>query len=144
MQITLAERRFLIIWCSFHLFALCTSLIPIKGEIVDQNKYRDYIFTSTDHYNSERGFWPFVKMLEENGYSTNVEDYTYSSSGYPEKTVSRGKRSLFKGIFYNYSLGAFLVYILLGFGIIFIPKVWGVSEIESKETRTSESNETIQ
>jgi len=116
-SISLNQRRFLIIWCFFHLFALATNLIPIKGEITSEG-YNNYIFTygeSGSYYDG--GFWPFVKMNDEKGYDT-----------YDHQTNERKYRSIFLGIFHKYNTGAFIVYIVLGFAIVFLPKLWGKNE----------------
>jgi hypothetical protein len=114
MKISLGQKRFLIIWCLFHLFALATSVIPIKGEILieeDGMKYTNYIFT--DKWDVEGKFWPFVEMYDPNGYNTY--------NRFIEQRVQKGE---FKGIFRNYNIGAFFVYIVLGLLIVFLPKLW--------------------
>ncbi len=116
MKISLNSRRFLLIWFTFHSFALATNLIPIKGEISIQNEgeeYRTsrafYIFTDAFRLRNESDFWPFVAMYDENGYGPD--------------------RSIFRGIFYDYSIGAFLLYTIGGFVIVFLPLLWGNSVV---------------
>lgn len=109
MRITLGQKRFLIVWIAFHFIALLTNVIPIRGQyrIKEDERYDSYktmyIFAAPDR-SREKEFWPFVEIYEKDGY------------GYG--------RSYLRGIFYSYTFGAFLFYILLGFGIIYLPKLW--------------------
>jgi hypothetical protein len=63
-----------------------------------------YIFAAKEYVDSENGFWPFTKIYEEDGY------------GYGNP--------YFRGIFFSYGIGEFIFYILLGFGVIFLPILW--------------------
>ncbi len=104
-SISLKQRRFLIVWCIFHLFALTVNLIPICGSISDvesnYGSYHRHIFTNGYYREDDGAFWPFVKFSEY---------YSYN------------------GIFHNYSIYAFIVYIAIGFAIVFLPKLWGTTK----------------
>ena len=71
--------------------------------------YYNYIFTSHGGDDSPGGFWPFVTI--------------YNSAG--QNTWANQKwQSMFHGIFNYYTIGAYIFYIVLGFAIVFIPKLW--------------------
>lgn len=99
-----AQKRFLLIWVVFHLFGLTANLVPIKGEIGEDRGAVSYIFTPADESNR---FWPFVSF---------VEPYAHGFTG--EKTYH------FMGIFYEYDISEFLVYVLGAIVIILVPKLW--------------------
>jgi hypothetical protein len=113
MSITLKEKRFLIIWCCVHLFALLVNFANIKGTIkapVNNAFYGQYDLNATYLFtdgNNGKGFWPFV---------------TYSGDGF-NPYVNNGKPfHIFYGIFNNYDFSEFIIYLCLG--IVFIPKLW--------------------
>jgi len=94
---------------------LSVNVIPIKGKYENEQKgfeappglvVPQYIFTE-GNYDSRDGFWPFVEYLDK-----------YTNYNYPIQDT-------FNGIFYNYNIVAFVVYIALGLGIVFLPKFWG-------------------
>lgn len=97
-----------------HLFALTVNLIPIKGESPQHFCNEQTYYFTNGHYDSEKGFWPFVK-------------YNQTFHGYgcrDENTGIIGDKEVFNGAFYNYNIGAFIVYIAIGLGIVFIPILW--------------------
>lgn len=142
MKISLKQRRFLIVWGIFHLFALTVNMIPVEGLVHISGKIWTktnptgidahyvnverplYIFTYPDHSAIDGNFWPFVKMWEA--------DYLGSNSYNDDSDMYTGR---FKGLFYNYSYKAFIVYILIGLAIVFLPKLWsgGSDKLIQKE-----------
>ena len=119
---SLYQKRFLIVWCIFHSFALATNLIPIDYHYDNQSYGQNYLFTNGDPYNSYLGFWPFVEY-NKTYYGFGIDTYTHTHTHTDAKQ--------FLGIFFNYNISSFIVYILLGFAIVFIPKLWGNSKVTS-------------
>ena len=129
MQISIIQKRILIIWSVLHVFALLTNLAPIKGAIentrddyprgvIYETNYKyDYVFTTGDKFDTELGFWPFVKFYDKMGRMYYFKDPQY-------KFDTGFGRPIFYGIFRNYNIGAFAFYILLGFAFVYIPKLW--------------------
>lgn len=114
-KISLREKRFLIIWVLFHAFALFLSIAEIKG-----NYENGYYFSNSS---STKDFWPFAGFNNE-GYSPNFKGYDASGS-----SITRYEPySTFKGIFNGYDLTEFIAYMVLGLGIVFIPKIWSKNE----------------
>jgi hypothetical protein len=118
-RISLKQRRFLILWCIFHLIALTVNFIPICGSIADTrdsygNNHHSYIFTNGYYRQDDGTFWPFVKFSD---------DFNYY------------------GIFYNYSIYAFIVYMTIGFAIVFLPMLWGRNDLIIAEEANWESEE---
>ena len=117
-------KRFLIIWCLFHSIALALNLIPIKGEYVSYESVEGKIENLTNYYitdgkyDSEKGFWPFVKIYDKEGYEFRFDNY----DGGLTYRIKYARR--FNGIFYNYGLRTFTVYILIGLAIVFLPLLW--------------------
>lgn len=130
-SISLKQRRFLIIWCCFHLFAIAANKIPIIWKFdsdgpeftINSENYApmhyktscsNFILTDGRDYDTDNGFYPFVKFFRN------------SSCGLPgrEDLIGNGKM-VFMGLFFNYNTGAFILYICLGFAIVFVPKLWG-------------------
>ncbi|MEQ7800177.1 hypothetical protein ABDJ41_10215 [Pedobacter sp. ASV1-7] len=107
-SVTKNQKRFLIIWCLIHSFALFVNLANIEGAVD---------FSKTEHYyepsyflsreNKPEQFWPFVTF-----YDKTFSNFTGKWEG------------TFYGIFTAYGFEEFVFYILLGFAIIFIPKLW--------------------
>ena len=120
MKILLWQRRFLIIWCIFHLCALFVNIVPINGDMGCDYKNNECtnLFTNSAnyHYQSSEGFWPFVN------YHTTMVNF-----GRDAVTQRPADLICFNGIFYNYSYSAFFIYVILGFAIVFIPKLWNSS-----------------
>ena len=109
MNITLSQKRFLIIWVLFHSFALLVNLANIEGKISDgafDNRTTIYLFTHQGH---QSDFWPFTIFYERipGLPQENIEDY-YD----------------FNGVFFSYGFGEYTFYMLVGFGIIYLPKLW--------------------
>ena len=128
MNITLKQRRFLIVWCCFHVFALAVNLIPIDGKISIPKAGTYQFNSSSTHYwiypftdgSKGDGFWPFVKFVSSD-YNPYIGTFTR-----------------FFGVFTEYQMSTFFVYIVLGFAVIFIPKLWGKPpSIDNEQKRTS-------
>ena len=80
-----------------------------------------FVFTDGEYSTNGGSFWPFVKMWEAdilgyNSYNDDTDMYT----------------GRFKGLFYNYNYKAFIVYLLLGLAIVFLPKIWNGNNDNSK------------
>ena len=106
------QRRFLIIWIIFHLFALLTNIIPIEGKVNDTPSGVLYIFTQ----GSSDKFWPFSDISHRSNY-TEIRNGNYDYN-------STRKVTHFYGIFNGYGIEEFLVYVLTGLLIVFLPKLW--------------------
>ena len=115
MKPTLKQKRFLIVWCCFHLLALLVNIVPINGDLSHQVKHNEFspenneyniLYVFTNGYDKTDGFWPFVK-------------YSYSKYYYNTGTVD-----VFNGIFAGYDIGEAVTYILIGIAIVFLPKLW--------------------
>lgn len=117
--ISLGQRRFLIIWCCFHLLALAINLADIEGRTIadspengyysHQNDQRNITYLFTNGYDRTDGFWPFVK---------------YTRAQYNPMS---GRVDVFYGIFTGYDISEFLVYVGIGLAIVFLPKLWGTN-----------------
>lgn len=115
MKISIIQRRFLIIWIAIHTIALLTNIIPIRGEYsVEGDRCFSctksmYIFAAPIYTDQqETKFWPFTNIYDQDGY---------------------GYGSLyFRGIFFSYGFGEFIFYILTGFAIVFLPRLWNGKE----------------
>jgi hypothetical protein len=108
LKLSTVEKRFLIIWILLHSFALFVNLAEVSGKIDRDN----FLFTNTDPLYSKNGFWPFVNFEGTNYYPAD------------------GNVLYFNGLFYSYGLSAFIFYILLGIGIVYIPKLWKEQTIQ--------------
>lgn len=106
------QRRFLIIWIVFHLFALVINIIPIQGKVNDTPSGVLYIFTQGP--SSE--FWPFSDI-------SHKSNYTEIRNGYYDYSTTK-KVTHFYGIFNGYGIEEFLVYVSAGLLIVFLPKLW--------------------
>ena len=104
LTITQKEKRFLIIWIGICLFAFFVNLVPIEGKIDDFT----YIFTVGE----SGGFYPFTSDFMGRHFI-----------GYDQYDFMQFKPR-FNGIFNSFNLPEFIFYILLGFGIVYIPKIW--------------------
>src|SRR4051812_42783264 len=128
MKITLRERRFLIIWIILHCTALFVNVTKTEGNL--RNKIASPIVNIfTTNYCTSEGFWPFVAFMEY-GACINVPPVEPNSEGIydPSSLVWADHLAVkswnFFGIFYSYNTKTFLVYIILGIGAIFLPKLW--------------------
>jgi hypothetical protein len=114
MKISTKQKRFLIIWIIINTFALFVNKVSLEGNLNGslpengRDGYQTYILTNTW---THEGFWPFVPFIESK---------YYNASG----MQNAGTVHTFNGLFYSYDLAAFMLYIALGFGIVFIPKLW--------------------
>jgi hypothetical protein len=127
MKISLNQKRFLIIWICFHSFALFVNVAMIYGTLREESepfkdtfgndfiKYFNHnLFTSG---NFQEDFWPFTTYSQiESHYPGN---YTRSDTHY------------FYGIFTSYGYLEYFSYLVLGFAIIYIPKIWGTQNEKS-------------
>jgi hypothetical protein len=112
LNLTLNQKRFLIIWILFHSFALFVNVAHIYGTLHDgYGKDNDnttvYLFCNTLP-DRESDFWPFTSYTEES-YQSNLGNYYERYYG---------------GIFNSYGFPEYIFYMLLGLGIVFIPKLW--------------------
>ncbi|QNR85077.1 hypothetical protein H9N25_00780 [Pedobacter riviphilus] len=121
-SVTLNQKRFLIVWICIHSFALFVNVASIYGTINEGTQTLGYsnLFTINSY---EDDFWPFTKFTETESYidySPNIFD----EIGKPKRGIWRDKTPSFNGIFTGYNLPEYIFYIILGLGIIFIPKIW--------------------
>lgn len=103
---------FISIWVSFHLFALITSTSEMD-------------FASSDKPDASK-FWPFVKFTESK-WGGSVPSYIIDPDG--DGCASQNdwnsvmSQKNFNGIFYNYDITEFLVYVIGAFIILFIIEI---------------------
>ena len=114
MNLDTKQKRFLIIWIIFHSFALFVNLAKIQGTIKEESslftpeaKY-EYLFTSLTDWDK---FWPITTYYEK-------------VHKYPTPTTSAYDVIYFNGIFNSYDYREYIFYILIGIGIVFVPKIW--------------------
>jgi hypothetical protein len=118
LKLPTVQKRFLIIWILLHSFALFINKADIEGLVNPtlsengQTGYQIHLFTNTWYHD---GFWPFVGFIKTE-YMASGADYAGNSQ--------TGNVVYFNGLFYCYNLSAFVFYIILGFGIVYIPKLW--------------------
>ncbi len=117
MKITLKQRRFLIIWCIFHSFAYISNLIPITFDI-----HSNDIFTNGDDFNPNYGVWPFVEYFR----------FCKSCGDWNSAHTMRDDVNVFRGIFFNYNFMIFIIYLIVGISIVYIPKLWGNKKSPTK------------
>lgn len=144
MKTTLNQKRFLIVWICFHTFALFVNIADIKGEMPPDN------LLSTPNVN---GFWPFseysttVKTISDNNrasgifkFASNNNDSTFNPDDYKaydevhkEKNpyssgditpITIKEKTSFNGIFSSYGYPEFIFYMIVGFGIVYFPRIW--------------------
>ena len=129
-KISLKERRFLIIWFCINAFALFVNIANLEGRIdkgsmdlfyttkYEQHMRSNVICILTDRYSSKRNvgltFYPFNNNFSKISYS-------YKDDENKEVYVTE---SGFLGIFNGYGYFDFCVYILIGFVLVFLPKIW--------------------
>lgn len=123
MKITLSQKRFLIIWCCFHITGILTNKLRIEGAI--RNKYWSPVFNvfTTPQQNHDGQLWPFVTFGGWGNYiflqrSSPDDAYFYKYFDRNEKWNN------FFGIFNGYDWNAFVLWMIVGFAIVFIPKIW--------------------
>jgi hypothetical protein len=116
------ERRFLIIWIGVCLFAFFVNAASINGDVADPGSKTVVNLWTTDM--DQKDFWPFTSYTK------------YYSVGYPKQgVVDRGyglnlsqldvyEGTHFYGIFKSFNFPELIVYSLIGFAIIYIPKIW--------------------
>src|SRR4051812_20719601 len=122
MNLTLKNKRFLIIWICVNAFALFVNVAKIEGDITSDKPLGNqgvhiithyHLLTTIDNIFSNDKFWPFTTF-----YKGDSEDglLLLRNSG------TTGDKLLFYGIFNSYNFPAFLFYSLLGIAIVYIPK----------------------
>lgn len=138
MKVTLKERRFLIVWTCINIFALIVNITPIRGKIrnaeesntlihdrvvLDSYKPGFYIWTSGE---DKIFFWPFTKFFDKeiSRVPSGNENYGF--------LTSKSRLKNFQGIFNGYDFSEFIIYSILGFAIIFVPKLWSPQSIKPK------------
>lgn len=138
--ISVFEKRFLILWTIFHLTAIILYSFHISGKKevnIDStgqwasssptergwtysyifNKFSDTSYTSTDNLGI---LYPFTdKFFSKNYRLMFKNDYELH-----QKVLKPMEKTTFNGIFVGYDYSEFVVYMLLGFGIVFIRKIW--------------------
>jgi hypothetical protein len=142
MKLTVGNRRFLTVWICINAFALFVNIAQLEGRIDkghnayqiadekenDQRKgyYAEFSYTNdiicifmdknTKLQTDGITFYPFTsKFIKINYGYRNKYDHTHSYSFY---------ESGFLGIFNGYDYLEFIVYTVLGFSIVYIPKLW--------------------
>lgn len=132
---SLKSRRFLIVWCCVNSFALLVNLAHIKGQIINSENKNDRnvenvvvnLFTDGGGIDEDYSFfhpatfYPFTSEFYSNS-ERGVSSETGSWVSYSSITWYKNIR--FYGVFNGYSYLEFIVYIILGFAIVFIPKMW--------------------
>ena len=138
MKISLAQRRFLIVWICVNAFALFVNVAGLEGEISHgrvcyNNNYKVssiktfclFMNKSKDIDETNRTFYPFSTPFTSVHYKTDKytidRDYGYAHKG---DNIDTYYREGFLGIFNGYSYREFFIYSLLGFVIVFLPKLW--------------------
>jgi len=118
IQLTKKQRRTIIILMGINLFALFVNFFNLSpkiesntkndlGQLTSTNRY--YLLTDSNSYsNKTKDFWPFTQFTDSQPH--HGRNYTL--------------RYRFYGIFTNFDHSEFLVYCLLIFGVVFIPKIW--------------------
>jgi hypothetical protein len=103
------------------------NIAPIKGVLTRHEDFYSevptFIFTTGVH-DKDGGFWPFCDY---------ILTYNRFGSFRPDDVLYGANVSVFKGVFYNYDIKTFLVYILLGLCLVFIPMLWTGSQEKSIE-----------
>ncbi len=119
-QLTLGQKRFLIVWIVFHSFALFVNVANINWSTEDNYTHNKYYWLTSRLSEDNASFWPFVTYITK---SIGTPDEVYNGitfKGAPDWT-------LFNGIFYCYNFISYIFYIILGFGIVYVPKLWSKS-----------------
>jgi hypothetical protein len=127
-KLTIRQRRFLIIWVAFHTFAYLVNVFDINGKItIDaETRYNSKSLERHTYYdinllrsmNNSGDFWPITKFYEK----------AYSEPSFTTREFipvdDLDVYNHFYGIFASYDVSEYICYMLLGFAIIFIPKLW--------------------
>lgn len=132
MNITLTQKRFLIVWILFHSFALFVNQTKLKGTVITDEynkKYyrreiRKHLLTG-DTLNEK--FWPFTRYKTYQTFTGIADTTFFIYQGRRTPTFINTYRidiNHRNGIFTSYDFSEFIFYILLGLGIIVIPKLW--------------------
>jgi hypothetical protein len=116
LKLSAVQTRFLVIWILFHSFALFVNLNDIEGRIGN-----DDLFTQS--YSTD-SFWPFVSFSGTYHQKAPITDYTSDNYNSSNTTYLDKDDTYFKGIFYSYNITAFVFYIILGFSIVYVAKLW--------------------
>ena len=140
--LTLKNRRFLVVWICINAFALFVNVAHIQGEIKSYSGTTCKIDLLTDGHGVSEDY----SLFHPETFYPFTTEYTatcYASSSYFENHVYNYDvpNNSFKGIFNGYSYWEFIVYTLLGFAIVFIPKVWGKNEQEEVDEEEVEEEQ---
>lgn len=131
LKLTKLEKRFLIIWTCIHCFALFVNLADFdycittnkptdteldslkfkstKYSFLYHTEYKYYVLTSGGNTNSS--FWPLTVVNNDSNWNV------FSGENLLDITE-------FLGVFNGYNYFSFACYLILGFGIILIRKIW--------------------
>lgn len=124
-SITINQKRFLIAWTIFHSFALFVNLFKIDGSL-KMTLYSPIfnVFTTTYQTGAYDDFWPFVPYT-----SNGIVLLTEKSNDDPWiwKDLAQDSFNFF-GVFNSYNFPEYIFYMLLGFGFIYLPKLWNKEE----------------
>ena len=134
-SITLNQRRFLIVWICINVFALFVNATHLEGLIHHGHFNNDLDFRdlhkiilrdkfclfmdSNEDINRERNEF---KLFPFTSHFTSV--LTNESWDKPTFSMYYTYDEGFLGIFNGYSYFSFAFYFVLGFAIVFIPKMW--------------------
>jgi hypothetical protein len=129
MKISLNQRRFLIVWILFHSFALFVNIAQIQLNYSSPNNDggRDYTYIFTKLTDEEK-FWPFTDFRHYVTHSdtSNWQEIPGTKSHMFNVTVRNDH--YFDGIFNSYGFSEYIFYVLFGFVIIYIPRLWRKKE----------------
>jgi len=127
MDITINQKRFLIVWILIHSFALFVNLAHIKGEYYNkvyqlggENREIKYLFTNSINQDQ---FWPFTDYTT-NTFKKDTVGITPTDNDFNIISLRTTSTEYFNGVFNSYNFPEFIFYILIGFAIVFVPKLW--------------------
>jgi len=110
MKITANQRKFLIIWCTCHIIFLLCYLFKFSGDLDNGSYLISRLSVRGQRYSTLQDvFWPFCKIFDS------------------FKGLDGMQHNILNGFLYGYDYTEFIVYMLLGFGIVFLPKLWNPS-----------------
>lgn len=121
-KITLNQKRFLIIWISIHSLALFVNLFQVNGALKNTNYSPIFnVFTTSENIYNKDDFWPFVNYYIYGKCLVVTEDIKNTPLLWKDWAHETNN---FFGVFNSYNFPEYIFYILLGLGIIFLPKFW--------------------
>lgn len=123
MKPTLNQKRFLIVWILFNLFALFVNLAGLNLKVYEDGSNtedRHYVYLGTT--GDSDGFWPFTSYYKKSlGMSSNTVKYPDGNAltfqGVPDAYY-------YGGLFNSYGIVQFIVYVCLSLILVFVPKLW--------------------